>query len=229
MKKVVVLTGAGVSAESGIRTFRDNGGLWEEHRVEDIATPNAWHKDPELVLRFYNERRNQMYTVEPNDAHRLLAKLEDHFDVVIITQNVDNLHEKGGSTKVVHLHGELSKARSSSDADLIQQIDGQEIKMGDLAEDGTQLRPHIVWFGEMVPMMEEAIGIASEADIFIVVGTSLLVYPAAGLINYVRPEVPIYLIDPVKPTLSLGREIHYIGNNATIGTKLLYDVLLSIK
>lgn len=227
MKKVVVLTGAGISAESGIRTFRDNGGLWEEHRVEDVATPQAWQRDPELVLRFYNERRKQMYSVEPNQAHRLLARLEQHFDVEIITQNVDNLHERAGSTKVVHLHGELSKGRSSQNPDLIEEVEGWEIKMGQLAADGTQLRPHIVWFGEMVPKMEEAVEIASAADIFLVVGTSLAVYPAAGLINYVPGNSPIYLIDPIKPEISLYRDVHYIQETATVGMELLYHDLVS--
>jgi len=196
MKKIVVLTGAGISAESGIRTFRGSDGLWEEHRIEDIATFEAWQRNPELVLDFYNQRRKQLYEVEPNAAHLALVELEKNFDVHIITQNVDDLHERAGSGQVLHLHGELKKVRSTVDDNLIHTLDGWELKLGDLCARGSQLRPHIVWFGEAVPMIEPAAALASEADIFIVIGTSLNVYPAAGLIHFVKPGIPVYLIDP---------------------------------
>ncbi len=196
MKKIVVLTGAGISAESGIKTFRDSDGLWENHRVEDVATMQAWEKDRKLVLKFYNERRKQLLEVKPNAAHYALGDLEEKYDVTIITQNVDDLHERGGSTKVVHLHGELKKARSTVDDNLIYDIDGWEIKEGDVCEKGSQLRPHIVWFGEMVPMIEVAAEISAQADIYLIIGTSLNVYPAAGLIQYTQPNIPVYLIDP---------------------------------
>lgn len=196
MKKIVVLTGAGISAESGIRTFRGSDGLWEEHRIEDIATFEAWQRNPALVLDFYNQRRKQLYEVEPNAAHLALVELEKNFDVHIITQNVDDLHERAGSGQVLHLHGELKKVRSTVDDNLIHTLDGWELKLGDLCARGSQLRPHIVWFGEAVPMIEPAAALASEADIFIVIGTSLNVYPAAGLIHFAKPGIPVYLIDP---------------------------------
>ena len=196
MKKIVVLTGAGISAESGIRTFRGSDGLWEEHRIEDIATFEAWQRNPALVLDFYNQRRKQLYEVKPNAAHLALVELEKNFDVHIITQNVDDLHERAGSGQVLHLHGELKKARSTVDDNLIHTLDGWELKLGDLCARGSQLRPHIVWFGEAVPMIEPAAALASEADIFIVIGTSLNVYPAAGLIHFAKPGIPVYLIDP---------------------------------
>ncbi|MEM9982779.1 MAG: NAD-dependent deacylase [Bacteroidota bacterium] len=200
-KKVVVLTGAGISAESGIATFRDSGGLWEGHDVMEVASPEGWEKNPNLVLDFYNQRRKQAITAQPNAGHLALKELEKYFDVTVITQNVDNLHEKAGSSKVIHLHGELFKARSSVDENLIYDIDGWEIKQGETCEKGSQLRPHIVWFGEMVPMMERAIEEAQQADIFLVVGTSLLVYPAAGLINYVDPSIAKYIIDIKAPEM----------------------------
>ncbi len=196
MKKIVILTGAGMSAESGVSTFRDNNGLWENHRVEDVATPEAWHRNRELVMRFYNERRKQLFEVEPNSGHIGLVTLEEKYDVHIITQNVDDLHERAGSSNVLHLHGELRKARSTIDPDLIYELDNWELKIGDKCEKGSQLRPHIVWFGEAVPMIEPAAEIVSKADIFLVIGTSLFVYPAAGLINLVKPEAPKYYIDP---------------------------------
>ncbi len=196
MKKIVVLTGAGISAESGIRTFRGSDGLWEEHRIEDIATFEAWQRNPGLVLDFYNQRRKQLYEVKPNAAHLALVELEKNFDVHIITQNVDDLHERAGSGQVLHLHGELKKVRSTVDDNLIHTLDGWELKLGDLCARGSQLRPHIVWFGEAVPMIEPAAALASEADIFIVIGTSLNVYPAAGLIHFAKPGIPVYLIDP---------------------------------
>ena len=187
MKKVVVLTGAGISAESGIRTFRDSGGLWEEHRIEDVATPEAWQRNQELVLEFYNQRRKQLYDCNPNAGHYALVKLEEKYDVQIITQNVDDLHERAGSTKVLHLHGELKKARSTTNPELIYDIKGWELKKGDKCERGSQLRPHIVWFGEEVPNIVTAAQISSKADIYIVIGTSLNVYPAAGLMSYALP------------------------------------------
>ncbi|GHB81705.1 SIR2 family NAD-dependent protein deacylase [Persicitalea jodogahamensis] len=228
MKKLVVLSGAGISAESGIKTFRDNGGLWEEHRVEDVATPEAWIRDPELVLKFYNERRRQAMNVKPNRAHFVLAELEEHFDVSIITQNIDSLHELAGSSKVVHLHGELFKSRSTRDPDLVYPIEGWELKTGDLCAKGSQLRPHIVWFGEQVPMMTVATQITEEADIFVVIGTSLAVYPAAGLVYYVRNEAPIYLIDPVQPDITLSKKMKFIKEKATVGAEILFDELIKV-
>lgn len=194
-KKLVVLSGAGISAESGLKTFRDSDGLWEEHRVEDVATPEAFARDPELVMRFYNLRRAQLSTVEPNDAHKILADLEDDFDVHIITQNVDDLHERAGSSKVLHLHGELRKVRpiDSLDTGIISWHG--DLNIGDVDERGVQLRPHIVWFGEMVPAMQEAAEIAAAADIFLVIGTSMKVYPAAGLIDFISPQCQLYVID----------------------------------
>jgi NAD-dependent deacetylase len=227
MKKLVVLTGAGVSAESGIKTFRDTGGLWESHAIEDVATPEGFAKNPELVLRFYNERRAQAVTVQPNAGHYGLVELEKHFDVTVITQNVDNLHERAGSSKVVHLHGELTKVRSSKDENLIFDIGGDAINLGDLCPLGSQLRPHIVWFGEMVPMIETAAAIATEADIFVVIGTSMQVYPAAGLIQYVAFDKPKFIIDPHTPDLSGSfRNLSIIKEPATIGVKMLIEKLL---
>lgn len=209
MKHLVVLTGAGISAESGLKTFRDADGLWENHRVEDVATPEAWTRDPELVLRFYNERRAAAAKATPNLAHLALAQLETHFKVSIITQNVDNLHERAGSSTVMHLHGELTKVRSIKNPELIHDIGYEAINWGDTAEDGGQLRPHIVWFGEMVPMIEPAAKICSEADVFMVVGTSLQVYPAAGLIHYTQQGIPIYLIDRKLPDFRLPSQVHF--------------------
>lgn len=194
-KKLVVLSGAGISAESGLKTFRDSDGLWEEHRVEDVATIEAFIRDPELVMRFYNLRRAQLNSVEPNDAHKILAALEDDFDVHIITQNVDDLHERAGSTKVLHLHGELRKVRPI-DCEDTAVIEWQgDLNIGDVDARGVQLRPHIVWFGEMVPMMQEAADIAAQADLFLVIGTSMKVYPAAGLIDFIPPHCQLYVID----------------------------------
>jgi len=201
MDRLVILSGAGMSAESGIRTFRDMNGLWEEYDVMEVASIDAWYKNPELLLQFYNERRKQMINSQPNRGHLLLAELEKSFDVQIITQNVDNLHEKAGSTQVLHLHGELTKARSSKDASLIYTLDDPEMKMGDKCEKGSQLRPHIVWFGEEVPAMAEAISIVESADYLCVIGTSLNVYPAAGLIHYAPASTPVFLIDPNPPVL----------------------------
>lgn len=196
MKKVVVLTGAGMSAESGLKTFRDSDGLWEQYRVEEVATPNAWHRNRKLVLEFYNARRKQVLEAMPNSAHLALAELEKKFDVSIVTQNIDDLHERAGSTKVLHLHGEIRKSRSSMDEKLVYNIKGWELKEGEKCERGSQLRPHIVWFGEMVPELENAARIVSSADIFLVIGTSLQVYPAAGLIEYAPYESEKYYIDP---------------------------------
>lgn len=200
MKKLIVLTGAGISAESGIKTFRDADGLWENHRIEEVATPEAWHANPELVLQFYNQRRAQLFEVQPNAGHRALVDLEQRYDVHIITQNVDDLHERAGSSKVLHLHGELRKVRSTRYPELVYPWEG-DLQLGDTCKRGAQLRPHIVWFGEAVPMLEAAAELASEADIFMVVGTSLQVYPAAGLMAYAPRHIPVYYIDP-KPQVN---------------------------
>ena len=228
MKKVVVLTGAGISAESGIKTFRDSGGLWEEHRVEDVATYEAWLKNPKLVMDFYNQRRKQLLEVHPNAAHFALAALEKKYEVQIITQNVDDLHERAGSSKVLHLHGELKKARSSSDESLIYDIPGWELKFGDTCEKGSQLRPHIVWFGEAVPMIEPAMELSSEADIFLVIGTSLNVYPAAGLINFVPEKAAKYLVDPNAAGLAGIRNLVIIREKAGTAMPLLAEKLLAL-
>ena len=225
MKKIVVLTGAGISAESGLKTFRGAGGLWEGHRVEEVATPDAWHRNPEMVLRFYNERRAQARAVEPNEGHRALVRLEAAFDVHIITQNVDDLHERAGSSRVLHLHGELNKVRSVSNSQLITHCEG-DIQLGDLAEDGGQLRPHIVWFGEQVPMIEPAAQLASEADICMIVGTSLAVYPAAGLLDYVPRSSPVFLVDPHKPDTWFRRTVNFIEAPGSEGVPMLVDLLL---
>ena len=196
MKRLVILTGAGMSAESGISTFRDSNGLWQNHRIEEVASPEAWARNPEMVLEFYNQRRKQLFEVKPNAGHRALVQLEEKFEVQIVTQNVDDLHERAGSSRVLHLHGELKKARSTVDPHLIYELDHWELKLGDKCEKGSQLRPHIVWFGEDVPMLEEAVKQVKEADIFMVVGTSLVVYPAAGLIHYVERNVRKFYVDP---------------------------------
>jgi NAD-dependent deacetylase len=198
MKKLVVLTGAGISAESGISTFRDTGGLWEKYKIDDVATPDAWRKNPKLVLDFYNQRREQLFRVKPNAGHFALANLEKEFDVRIITQNVDDLHERAGSTNILHLHGELMKTRSTGPSEEVFELtaDNYTTKYGDKCPKGYQLRPHIVWFGESVPKIESAIKITKQADTFLIIGTSLNVYPAASLINYVKPDTKIYLIDP---------------------------------
>ncbi|MFW5820518.1 MAG: SIR2 family NAD-dependent protein deacylase [Bacteroidota bacterium] len=216
MKKLIVLSGAGVSAESGLKTFRDMGGLWEQYDVTQVASPQAWENNRSLVLRFYNERRKQLINAEPNKAHRILAEMEKDFDVHIITQNVDDLHERAGSSKVLHLHGEIRKARSTSDPSLIYHIKGWELKEGDICERGSQLRPHVVWFGESVDAMEEAAEIASTADIFLVIGTSLNVYPAAGIVHYAPESAGIFLIDP-NDTAPVRRNIHFIREKATVG------------
>lgn len=224
--KIVILTGAGISAESGLATFRDSGGLWEGYKIEDVATPEAWRKDQELVLEFYNMRRKAAIIAQPNAGHLALVKLEETFDVTIITQNVDNLHEKAGSSKVIHLHGELFKSRSTADPKLVYEMTGWELKKGDKCEKGSQLRPHIVWFGEAVPMMDAAVKETIAADIFIVTGTSLQVYPAAGLIDYVGNDVPKYVIDPNMPPVSPRPNLHLIQKKGSIGMQELAAKLL---
>jgi NAD-dependent deacetylase len=224
-KKLVILTGAGISAESGLRTFRDSDGLWEGYEVTEVATPRGWRKNPQLVLDFYNERRKNVADAKPNAAHIGLAELEKYFDVTIITQNIDDLHERAGSTKVLHLHGEIFKMRSERDETLISEIRG-DIKLGDVAEDGAQLRPYIVWFEEPVPKIEEAVPIVYAADIFVVVGTSLVVYPAAGLINYVALETPKYIVDKKIPYTSPMRNLTLIEKPATEGVEELTKLLL---
>lgn len=225
-KKIVVLTGSGISAESGISTFRDSDGLWENHRVEDVATYEAWLSNQPLVLDFYNQRRRQLATVQPNAAHFALAALEEAYDVHIITQNVDDLHERAGSTQVIHLHGELVKARSSKYDELVYDIGYKDIKAGDFCERGAQLRPHIVWFGEMVPMMEAAANISAEADIFMVVGTSLVVYPAAGLLSYAPAKARKYVIDPKSLPVSGISNLEFIQEKAGIALPPLVSRLL---
>ncbi len=219
-KNLVILSGAGMSQESGIRTFRDMGGLWEEYDVMDVATPEAWERNPELVMNFYNDRRKQLYESEPNAGHRGLVDLEQEFEVHIITQNVDDLHERAGSSNVLHLHGELKKSRSSVDESLIYDINGWKLKFGELCAKGSQLRPHIVWFGEAVPAMDEAIPLVELADILVVIGTSLNVYPAAGLINYTKKGTPIYVIDPEQPSVYI-RNVNYIPEKAGKGVEIL--------
>lgn len=216
-----------MSQESGIRTFRDMDGLWEEYDIEEVATPAAWRRNPELVMRFYNDRRKQLLESKPNAGHLGLVDLEQDFDVSIITQNVDDLHERAGSTNVLHLHGELKKARSSVDESLIYDIDGWELKFGQKCAKGSQLRPHIVWFGEAVPAMEEAIPLAESADIMVVIGTSLNVYPAAGLVNYVRKGTPIFVIDPERPSVYI-RNVTYIQEKAGRGVELLKEELAKL-
>ena len=219
MKKLVVLTGAGISAESGIKTFRDADGLWENHSIEEVATPEAWLENPALVLEFYNQRRKQLLQVKPNAGHYALAKLESDFEVHIITQNVDDLHERAGSTRVLHLHGELRKVRSERFQDLVYDW-SDDLHLGDHCPQGYQLRPHIVWFGEPVTMIESAVVLAKQADLFMVVGTSLQVYPAAGLMRYAPNDIPFYYIDP-KPALnlelSLVDQLEILAENASSG------------
>ena len=224
-KKLVILSGAGISAESGIKTFRDSDGLWEGHNVMDVATPEGFRKNPELVLDFYNQRRRQLHEVKPNLGHQIIAELESDFEVHIITQNVDDLHERAGSAKVLHLHGELLKARSTLDEQLIYSWK-KDLNIGDTCEKGAQLRPHIVWFGEQVPMIETAANIVSKADILIVIGTSLVVYPAAGLVHYTDYTVPKYVIDPNKPAITQLQNVEYITEKASIGMQQLYQQLM---
>ena len=224
-KKLVILTGAGISAESGLKTFRDSDGLWEGFNIEDVATPEAWSKDPGLVLEFYNYRRKNVAEAVPNKAHHILAGLEEFFDVHIITQNIDDLHERGGSTKVLHLHGEIFKMRSCRNERMIYPIQ-KDILLGDKAEDGMQLRPHIVWFGEAVPMIESAAMVTSTADLFAVVGTSLVVYPAAGLIHATKPGTPYFIVDKKIPPTSGLTGLTEIELPATTGMEKLKEILL---
>ncbi len=223
-QKIVVLTGAGISAESGLRTFRDSDGLWEGYNVQDVATPRAWYRDKQLVLDFYNMRRRDVIAAQPNAAHLALAELEKDFDVHIITQNIDDLHERAGSTKVMHLHGEIIKMRSEKNEHRLYDID-TDIMLGDIAEDGTQFRPHVVWFEEPVPMIEQAIPLMQAADIFILVGTSLAVYPAAGLVDYVDDDVVKFVVDKVIPPVTRYRNIVPIEKPATEGMKELLQLL----
>ena len=228
MKKLVVLTGAGISAESGLKTFRDSDGLWEGYDIEDVATPRAWKKNPQLVLEFYNYRRKNVLDAEPNAAHIGLAELQNDFDVHIITQNIDDLHERAGSKNVLHLHGEIFKMRSEINESLVYEI-RDDIKMGDIAEDGAQLRPHIVWFEEPVPKMEEAVPIVRSADIFVVVGTSLVVYPAAGLVSYAPWTIQKFIVDKQIPYTSSLYNLQAIEKPATTGVKELKERLLLLK
>lgn len=226
-KKLVVLTGAGISAESGIKTFRDSDGLWEGYNVMDVATPEGWRKNPKMVLDFYNQRRRQLHEVLPNLGHQILAELENNFEVHIITQNVDNLHEKAGSSNVLHLHGELLKVRSSINKNHILDWTA-DLNFGDVDDKGNQLRPHIVWFGEEVPALEAAIQITEQADIFVVIGTSLQVYPAAGLMEFTSPEIPVFYIDP-KPIKipNLRNPLEVIPEVASEGMIILKKKLLA--
>lgn len=224
-KKIVVLTGAGVSAESGLRTFRDSDGLWEEHRIEDVASPDGWKRNPQLVLDFYNQRRRDVLRAKPNAGHLAIAQLDNKFDVTVITQNIDDLHERAGSKKIIHLHGEISKSRSSVDAKLIYEY-ANDIHLGDKCAKGSQIRPHIVWFNEAVPMIEVAAHEVADAEILIIAGTSLQVYPAAGLINYSHPTVPKFLVDPNIPDVSYVRNITCMAKKGSEGLPELVEALL---
>ncbi len=224
--KLVVLTGAGMSAESGIKTFRDSDGLWENYHIEDVCTPEALNRNPELVNNFYNERRKQLYEAQPNEGHRGLAELEKYFNVEIITQNIDDLHERAGNRHVLHLHGELKKVRSSKNPNLIYDLDGWELKSGSLCEDGSPLRPHVVFFGEAVPNIEPAIALVQQADIFVIIGTSLAVYPAASLLHYVPQGIPIFIIDPQIPQQARQSGFHLIEKGASEGVAELKKILI---
>lgn len=225
MKKLVVLTGAGVSAESGIKTFRDSDGLWENYPVQDVASIEGWYRDRKLVLQFYNERRIQVEKAQPNKAHIIIAELEKYFNVTVVTQNIDNLHERGGSTNVIHLHGEITKARGENDDSKVYDIGYKDIHLGDKSPEGYQLRPHIVWFGEAVPMLNRAAEEVSKCDILLVVGTSLVVYPAAGLVNYIQYGNPLYLIDP-KPIKIDYKQYYQIQDVASTGMEKFRQMIL---
>jgi NAD-dependent deacetylase len=226
MQKIIVLTGAGISAESGLKTFRDSDGLWEGYNIEDVATPQAWEHNPELVQDFYNQRRKSVLEAHPNVAHYALAQLQEKYDVTVITQNIDDLHERAGSNNVVHLHGVITRSQSSANPKLTYPINGWEIKMGEVCELGSPLRAHVVWFGEDVPMIEPAARLCATADIFILVGTSLAVYPAAGLINYVPASVPKYIIDPKIPAVRNYGSVYKIEEKATVGVVGLVEKLM---
>ncbi len=225
-EKLVVLTGAGMSAESGINTFRDSGGLWEGHDVMEVASVEGWHRDPEKVLEFYNSRRRQLKDAKPNAGHEALVELEKQYNVVIITQNVDDLHERAGSGRVIHLHGELTKARPVDSEEPIWDIGFKDIRLGDMDEKGRQLRPHIVWFGEMVPMMELAALEVATCSKLLIIGTSLVVYPAAGLVDLVPEHAPIYVIDPAEPEYRFQSNVRFIHASASVGTPKLVKELL---
>ncbi len=226
MEKVIILSGAGISAESGLKTFRDSDGLWENYKIEDVATPEGWKKNRKLVLEFYNERRKQVLKARPNEAHHALVKLEEKFDVTIVTQNIDDLHERAGSEKVLHLHGEILKSRSSFDPSLVYKIEGEELNEGEICEMGYQLRPHIVWFGEMVPILDDAARLVSQADVLIVVGTSLAVHPAAGLINFASIASEKYYVDPNGASL---QGFTVIREKAVLGITKLVNHLMKDK
>ena len=223
MKKLVILTGAGMSAESGISTFRDSGGLWENYDVMQVASIEGWYDNPDLVLRFYNDRRKQLKDVEPNEGHKIISDLEQFFRVTVITQNVDNLHERAGSSSVIHLHGELTKVCNESKT-IVSDIGYEDIHQGDKAPDGSRLRPFIVWFGEAVPLIEEAVRIVSSADILVIVGTSLQVYPAAGLVNYAKQGIPVYLVDP--NDVNTTKNVKVIREKASVGIEILKNILI---
>jgi len=226
MKHIVILTGAGISAESGLKTFRDSDGLWEGYNIEDVATPEAWQRDPVLVQQFYNERRKSVLEAQPNAAHYALAKLEEKYKVTIITQNIDDLHERAGSTNMVHLHGIITRSQSSKNEKLTYPINGWELGMNEVCELGSPLRPHVVWFGEMVPMISTAAQICATADLFILIGTSLAVYPASGLINYVPDEIIKYIVDPKIPAVYNVANVNRIEAKATVGVPDLVEQLL---
>ncbi|WP_126652909.1 SIR2 family NAD-dependent protein deacylase [Chryseobacterium aureum] len=227
MKKLTILSGAGISAESGIKTFRDGDGLWENHNVTDVASPEGWRKDRALVLEFYNQRRRQLHEVQPNEAHQLLAELEQHFDVQIITQNIDDLHERAGSTNILHIHGELFKSCSCNNKALVYE-QKEDINIGDKAEDGAQLRPFIVWFGEDVPLYHTAREMVKEANILLVIGTSLQVYPAAGLIHDIKDDCLLIVINPNETGFGYGQRAVVMKETATQGMKLLFDKLVNL-
>ncbi|MBO47284.1 MAG: NAD-dependent protein deacylase [Planctomycetes bacterium] len=226
--RIVVLSGAGMSAESGLQTFRASDGLWEEHRVEDVATPDAWDRDPELVLRFYNERRRGVLAAEPNAGHLALVKLEEKYEVHIITQNIDNLHERAGSKQVLHLHGKIMESRSTADDSRVYDNQGQDINLGDTCELGSQLRPNIVWFGEAVPMMDQAAPLVAIADYVLVVGTSLVVYPAAGLVQFAPENAKIFVVDPASPKVN-RRQAELVAEKAAVALPPLVERLLGVE
>ncbi|MCC6721650.1 MAG: NAD-dependent deacylase [Bacteroidia bacterium] len=228
MKKIAVLSGAGISAESGISTFRDAGGLWEGYDIMEVASISGWEKNPALVLEFYNMRRLNMIEAEPNKAHFLVANLQHYFDVTVITQNVDNLHERAGSENIIHLHGELSKSRSTANPDLVYEIKGSQLNIGDYCELGSQLRPHIVWFGEQVDLFTDSINQVQDADILIIIGTSMVVYPAASLLHYAKQNTEIYYIDPNIPDFKFDKKVIHIKENATLGMEILTTKYLNI-